>query len=635
MPQQDQPAPNKSGPPVYRRTISALQGTGHLSEYVGKTVRTDGVVTAVERTGFYVQEEIPEASPHARSCGLFVLTDSPNRVRPGNKVRVEGTIEEFSPNPNHLTTTRLVLQRAPRILKNRVPIPDPLELGTAAHPLPSTTIYEAGLVYERFEGMRVRLPESRVIGPSNRRGDIFVVVQPTDTSTSKTESPTPFTALRTALSDIGASVRQRPVDVVRSLRNAMASADLLEQGRELLIRSLGGSTDSRSEAVPLGPDGTLREHPRDEYPSRLKISFDRHLYGPTPPRCDVGDRIGPIDGIFFHDRGFYGIKPTHPLQVFRSHRQPRVATLVGTEWGLTLATYNVNSLDPCFEQPSKVAPGVTPDDDLKDGRFDAIARHIVDNLQAPDIVALQEIEDNDGAEESTVTSASLTWTTLIAAMVTAGGPEYAWVDLDPQPGADGGRPHGNIRVGYLYNPLRVRLDPASVRRIGEDHDAFKKSRKSLAASFEFLPTRTYLYLVANHLKSKRNGTPTYRNPNVAEVVGGEEARRAQNEVIIADIRARLEDDPSLRLMSVGDFNANENEAPLRAPTADVLLNLGDEIPNHSRYSYIREGLAMAIDHQFASLALRGKVEFEYVHVNSAFADKASDHDPTLSRIDMR
>ena len=46
-------------------------------------------------------------------------------------------------------------------------------------------------------------------------------------------------------------------------------------------------------------------------------------------------------------------------------------------------------------------------------KFTQIANQVLNNLKAPDILALQEVQDNDGAELSSVTSASQTLQKLV------------------------------------------------------------------------------------------------------------------------------------------------------------------------------------------------------------------------------
>jgi uncharacterized protein len=155
---------------------------------------------------------------------------------------------------------------------------------------------------------------------------------------------------------------------------------------------------------------------------------------------------------------------------------------------LTIGSFNVENLDPS--------------DNL---RFKKIAKIITSNLGAPDILALIEIQDDNGKTNDTVTTANLTYKTLTTAIKTEGGPVYQFSDIPPVDDRDGGEPGGNIRVGYIYNPAKVSLvqsqsggsqDAVEVivkngtvslsrnpGRIDPNSPAFEDSRKPLAAEF--------------------------------------------------------------------------------------------------------------------------------------------------------
>ena len=171
--------------------------------------------------------------------------------------------------------------------------------------------------------------------------------------------------------------------------------------------------------------------------------------------------------------------------------KPEVTSLIGTSNQLTVATFNVENLDPKKEDIAKVTgrSSSNVDDDIADGRFTAIAQQIINNLKAPDIVALQEIQDSDGAEISAVVDAKLTTQTLIYAIVSAGGPRYEYRDLAPVYGQDGGQLGGNIRPEFLFNPDRVNFREGSLLRLTDnnllDGDAFANSRKPLVGEFIF------------------------------------------------------------------------------------------------------------------------------------------------------
>jgi predicted extracellular nuclease len=56
-----------------------------------------------------------------------------------------------------------------------------------------------------------------------------------------------------------------------------------------------------------------------------------------------------------------------------------------------------------------------------------------------------------------------------------------------------------------------------------------------------------------------------------------------------------------------------------------------------RYSYVFEGNSQVLDQILVSNNLLGRfgIEYDPVHVNSEFANQASDHDPQVARLDLR
>ena len=85
--------------------------------------------------------------------------------------------------------------------------------------------------------------------------------------------------------------------------------------------------------------------------------------------------------------------------------QRETTSIVGTPTKLTTATFNVENL----------APSDGPD------KFARLAGVLVDRLQSPDIVALEEVQDNDGATDDGVVDSSVTLAALSDAVVSREG----------------------------------------------------------------------------------------------------------------------------------------------------------------------------------------------------------------------
>ena len=79
-----------------------------------------------------------------------------------------------------------------------------------------------------------------------------------------------------------------------------------------------------------------------------------------------------------------------------------------------------------------------------------IADHIANYLNTPDIVFVQEIQDDSGSRDDGVVSANQTLLNLARAIWRAsGGVKYDFVNVPPVNNMDGGKPGSNIRVAYL------------------------------------------------------------------------------------------------------------------------------------------------------------------------------------------
>ncbi len=287
---------------------------------------------------------------------------------------------------------------------------------------------------------------------------------------------------------------------------------------------------------------------------------------------------------------------------------------------------------------------------MAEGQFQAIARDIAVNLNSPDIVALQEIQDSDGSVNTAVTSASETLQRVVDALFAETGIHYEYID-NPFITDDrsGGEPGGNIRTAFLYNPERVEfvegslataVDPAD--QATNSDNPFFGSRLPLSATFEFDDEE--VTLVNNHFSSKGGSSPL-SGTTQPSVNGSEDHWAAQAQAVNDYADSLLAQDANARVAVLGDLNEFEFEEPLQILEGDlafdgtrvveadgvVLTNLTFELAPDERYSYVFEGNSQSLDHILVTDALRDGVQFDAVHINSEFADAASDHDPLVAR----
>ena len=357
---------------------------------------------------------------------------------------------------------------------------------------------------------------------------------------------------------------------------------------------------------------------------------------------DVGDvlqgaTIGPIDWSNF---GGYVLQASTLGAIQHNHLPPVTATL-GKPNRLSVATYNVENLAP--SDP--------------DSKFQALAQGVVTNLASPDIVALEEIQDNDGATDDGVVAADQTLTKLTNAISAAGGPAYQWREIDPVNDQDGGQPGGNIRVAFLFNPARVQFDdagPADVNRsttgtqvtqvhgqatlslspgrVDPTNPVWTTSRKPLAGMFTF--NRKNVIVIANHFDSKggdQNADGRFQYPAQSSAV-----QRAGQAQVLHDFVDKILGADKKAEVVVGDLNDYQFSpalASLETGTSDgtgpsILTDLITTLPVDQQYTYVFNGVSQVLDHILVTPTFKG-VGYQVVHVNAEYHNQVSDHDPQV------
>ncbi|WP_299573351.1 endonuclease/exonuclease/phosphatase family protein [uncultured Williamsia sp.] len=356
------------------------------------------------------------------------------------------------------------------------------------------------------------------------------------------------------------------------------------------------------------------------------------------PTLTVGDRFaGPVTGVVDWSSfgGFTVDAPSLPRVVPGGLARTVAGGAAPGE--LSVATYNVENL----------APGDS------DAKYAALSAGVVRNLGRPDIVAVEEVQDNSGAADDGTTAADRTIRRLTDAIAAAGGPRYASRSIDPANDADGGQPGGNIRTVFLFDPTRVSFVDRGIAssttattvvrgpsgrvqlsqspgRIAPADPAWTNSRKPLVGEFTFRG-RT-VFVIGNHFASK-GGDQSADGRFQPPARSSETQRDAQAQVENDWVRATLAVDPRAAIVSAGDFNDFPFSPALRTLTsAGALTDLITTLPRDRQYTYVYSGVSQVLDHILVSRALRPSARYEVVHLNSEFPDQVSDHDPQVVRV---
>lgn len=654
--------------------LDSDNGITHVSPYVGQTVTVKGVI--YERTlqaisnssntykGFFIQNTAATADTDPNtSDGLFVfMSSSATMPAPGSttytpavgdEVVISGKISEYY-NMTELTNPVLVKP----IVRSGVNIDSEVAPVVANPPVDSAN---ANRYWERLQGMRIQAPvNSIVLGGRN-------VFSPADAEVWLA-APDSTVALRS-----DAFTR-------RSFRDANPLDDNYNpavwdgNGYRILIGSLGikfATSDAQALITPVRSFSTLT----NTVAGGLNYTFSKY-------RIEVSAQPTFSEGV---DPATNNPPQTLDRNVF-----------------YTVADYNLENLYDYRDNPfsncdfagntgcAMVAPflaAVTPpydyvpaSDALYQGRLMDIATQVINDLHNPDIIMVQEVENQDIC---TVSASSLVCGTtdnadgkpdvlqeLALRIVSLGGPAYDAVFDRNSSDLRG------IAPAFLYRTDRVELLPAagdpvlgsapavSYAGAGVAYNADVSNPKTLNAVLPAGVTacetswvfpravdvglfRIYqfsvgsglykdVYVLNNHFKSGPDTCVAHRT---------EQAK--YNAALVAFIQAA---NPNARIVVGGDFNVYPRPDDIGLGASDQLGSLyGAGLTNlwdygyatapASMYSYVYLGMAQTLDQMFINAPMMTDLRYYSIsHINSDFpadytgdvARGTSDHDPHVA-----
>lgn len=363
-----------------------------------------------------------------------------------------------------------------------------------------------------------------------------------------------------------------------------------------------------------------------------RIYIDNRIITNNAPNVSAGARIDNITGVVDYSFANYRLLLTENATVVSNNLPKETAAIAPGRFGI--ASYNVENLAG----------------NAAASRFTAIAGQIAGSLGAPQIISLQEIQDNNGTTNNGTVSAATTLNNLAAELNTATGRNYQWVTVDPANNQDGGATGGNIRQAFMYDSARVSFSGVvggaltamtasagaggqivlshGAARVDPGNAAWSNSRKPLVT--EFAVDGQQIIVIANHFNSKIGDEPLY-GPEQPPTEGTATQRLAQAQVLGSFVQGLLAINPNANIVLTGDFNDFQFAASLQPLYAAGLTNLTNTLDANDRYSYVYEGNGQVLDHVWVSANLlnKGQLAYDIVHVNAGYLDQVSDHDPVL------
>ena len=609
--------------------------TTFQSPYAGQTVTVQGVVTELTHegvnNGFYLQNTAATADADpTTSDGIFVFlsrfTDTVNGYVPvvGDEIRATGRVSEF------FGQTELGSVRATKVGTGSV---TPFDANPPADPA------DAARYWEQREGMLGSVPTGSVVD------------SPTHfySSTSDTE----FYALNPA-----SSVASRTNPYAQRVYRGTAHPFSGSAGELILITDEGiKATDPNARLTPV------------------------HTY----------QRLtADVTGGVYYAFGKYSVSASAEPQAGGGvdPSQDDAPPAFARSQAYSIANFNMENLydyrddptDGCDFDGNAGCSGVTPpfdytpaDDATYQGRETEIAHQIVDDLHSPDVIVVQEAEDQDicsvtnGAMDCTAGDGQPDVLQELALHIQAiGGPSYS--TAFDRNGADA----RGIICAFMYRSDRVSLIPADAtdpvlgaspqvqyRGTPLAYDSDVSNPKALNATlpadvdtstgvdgsnvftravqvahFHIAPTTVPgkgadVWVQANHFTS---------NPDAS--VGQRKEQAAYNAAVVQAIQSA---DPNAKVMVAGDLNVYPlTESDQLQSLADAgLHDLYDTVLANdpaSAYSYSFTGMAQDLDHQFVTQSfLDGLNTVNEAHINSDWTRVpgsnrgTSDHDPMVSQ----
>ncbi|PSR72952.1 hypothetical protein PHLCEN_2v11189 [Hermanssonia centrifuga] len=340
------------------------------------------------------------------------------------------------------------------------------------------------------------------------------------------------------------------------------------------------------------------------------------------PRPYMGVTLSDITGVVTYQFGFYYILPLTAASVTSAPdavASPAIIASSTNPCEVTIGDYNVENMAP------------------RSRHIPRIADHIANYLNSPDIVFVQEIQDDSGSSDNGVVSANKTLGALTKAIAKAsGGVQYEFVNVPPLNNMDGGKPGSNIRVAYLWRPEKVSLVPGYLTgNATQPTEVIHEKDGKLALS---------MHLTFVHENSLNPGrvdpmSPAWEETRKPLAAAWQATTGERFYTVNVHFSSKRDTDVNASIILAGDMNEFVQTRSVFHPLSHLLADIhqvSGAVPPEERYTYVYDQHTQEIDQMFVSDAVaRRGAAVEHVHVNTwarSVGERASDHDPSVAKV---
>jgi uncharacterized protein len=604
---------NDTAPPAIT-FIHDIQGSGTTFNTAFSGTRTiEGIVTraftgATKLNGFYVQEEDADADGNtATSEAIFVFDTSGTAVTVGDKVRVTGTVKEFTSATSSLTeldtagvTTNIVNLGAgslPNTINIQLPVVATTDLERYEGMLVNVSAANGNLtVTENFQLGRFGQIVLAVDGSSNQAGTDARLDQYTQFNAPSVSGYTSYQAdiakRRIYLDDGSGTQNLDPVLFGRN-GNPLSATNTLRGGDA--VANITGILDERFEGY------------------RIQTSTGVNFTAENPRPTEAPEVGGTLKVANFNILNYF-----NDLNLTS-------ATRFINDSGQSLQPRGANTAAEFTRQRDKIIQAIITSE--------------------ADVLGLNEIENNGFGAGSAIQN-------LVDGLnAVAGVGTYAFVNPGVNISTDA------ITVGIIYKPGAVTpVGNAATIALGVSADFDGVGRRPLAQTFTQNSNQEQFTAVVNHFKSKGSSSGGVGDTDAGDGQGlsnGTRTRQAQALAAWLGTNPTGTTDPDYIIL--GDLNAYAQEDPLTALATAGYSNL---FPATS-YSYVFDGQVGSLDHALGNSSLAAQVtSAEKWHINadepnvldyntefktagqiSSLYDsgvyRSSDHDPVIVGLNLR